>query len=1529
MSNTVRYFRFLFAIVIVIDSGAKNPTKAKPEAIRSFHSSALWLHNHHKRGFEMITIDGSKFGIDSSKYPLARKDDSIVDDFHGTKVADPYRWLEDPDLNETKEFVEKLNSISQPFIASSPYREKLRKRLTELWNHEKFGCSSRRGDYYYYYYNSGLQNQRYVRFVPPKTLHGKSEVFLDPNKLSEDGTTSVRQHSFTHDGSILAYGLSEKGSDWMTVKFKKADGIDLNDTILGVKHSNLDWLIDNSGVFYSTYPEHKSALEGSSTEKHEYHSLYFHKLGTSQSDDVLVADFRSHPEYMCSGSVTEDGRYLLVDVSRGTDPYNMLYYYDVQEAKQKLPFIDNDDDTALILTNHDAPLFKLVRVKMSTAHEGSSAWETVIPEDKKNRLEWVANVGGDRLVVSYIEDVKNKLYVHCPKTGERFYEIPLEIGTVSGFLAEFRRISIKGVDICKFIVKQAFCTSKDGAKIPLYIIHNKNLVLNGNTPALLYGYGGFNIAQMPHFSTSFILFLDNFKGILISVNLRGGSEYGEKWHEDGMRERKQNVFDDFISAAEYLITNNYTSPRRLAIYGGSNGGLLVGAVSQQRPELFGAVLNQVGVLDMLRYHKFTIGNAWIPEYGNPDEASDFEFIYKYSPLHNIKIPNKGYQWPSTMLMTADHDDRVVPSHSLKYMARLYEAAQSSNSFQKKPLIIRVDVKAGHGAGKPTSKRVADPYRWLEDPDLNETKEFVEKLNSISQPFIASSPYREKLRKRLTELWNHEKFGCSSRRGDYYYYYYNSGLQNQRYVRFVPPKTLHGKSEVFLDPNKLSEDGTTSVRQHSFTHDGSILAYGLSEKGSDWMTVKFKKADGIDLNDTILGVKHSNLDWLIDNSGVFYSTYPEHKSALEGSSTEKHEYHSLYFHKLGTSQSDDVLVADFRSHPEYMWFKIFISQNFPNNFSMIFMIPYPLTFTLETNIDLLKYRRMARFYWRDLQEWLYGLKSIQFKDNVFEKLQTDNIFARDWRTLTMDENRQICNRWWKQLVEYNFIKFDGLKTDPERFVDFTEVLEIFDQGLTAKFYITAMFYVTVLSMGTNRHYHILEKCMNNEIVGCFCLTELSHGSNANSIRTECHYDKGQFVMHSPDDEAIKCWAGNLGENATHAIIFAQLYINHTFYGLHAFCIQIRHLKNMIPLKGIIIGDMKEKTGAWNGIDNGWMKFDKHRFHLDALLNRIATVHPDGIYQSAVKNIKEQQLASLAILSIGRAAVVGKGVVATRLAAVIATRYSAVRKQFRAANDAEERSVIEYSMQQHRLFPHIATSVALTIFYRKFISITYKHFVRCAENEKFLYELMLSREIWILSCAAKVISTEEGVSALDNARLACGAYGFLKSSRLNDLRDAFDPSRTFEGDNNILMQQVTYALLSLSDKNSYSWNDSPLGSLLFLTATPEKFSVWQNDPLEAVKEDIKNKVNQGFDEQQARMEAQAPENIRTVLHRLAAVYAYNSIDKHIATLYIGGYCMGGEWGNTVKKRLRESEATILSDVISICDTLAPPDFLCIPY
>ncbi|KAK6113443.1 Acyl-CoA oxidase family protein [Brugia pahangi] len=605
--------------------------------------------------------------------------------------------------------------------------------------------------------------------------------------------------------------------------------------------------------------------------------------------------------------------------------------------------------------------------------------------------------------------------------------------------------------------------------------------------------------------------------------------------------------------------------------------------------------------------------------------------------------------------------------------------------------------------------------------------------------------------------------------------------------------------------------------------------------------------------------------------------------------------------------------------------------------------------------------MAKFSSCDLQEWLYGSESIQFKNKMFEILRNDNVFVRDWRILTMNESRQICNQRWKQLLNYNFIKFDGLKTNSERFVDFTEVLESYDQSLATKFYINAIFYITVLSMGTNRHQQILEKCMNNEIVGCFCLTELSHGSDVNSIRTECHYDKGQFVMHTPDDEAMKCWAGNLAMNATHAIIFAQLYINHACYGLHAFCMQIRHSKTMKPLKGITIGDMGEKIGDWNSIDNGWIKFNKHRFHLNALLNRFATVHPNGIYQSIFKTIKEQQLANLSILSIGRANVVGKGIMANRLAVIIATRYSAIRKQFRMANQTEEQSIIEYPMQQRRIFPHIATTIALTIFYRKFISISYKHFIYCTKNEKLPYDLMLSREIHILSCAAKVLSTEEGVNALDDARLACGAYGFLKSSRLNDLRDAFDPARTFEGDNNILMQQVTYALISLYDEKSYDWNDSPLRSLIFLAMKPEKFSTWNDDALEdianayvwllhflisKVKDDISDKINQGIDKRLAQSEQykmityayceltilndfrnslqKAPESIREVLHRCALLYAYSSIDKHIATFYIGGYCNNGQWGNTIKKRFRKLEAMILPDVITICDALSLPDF-----
>ncbi|TKR82877.1 hypothetical protein L596_016551 [Steinernema carpocapsae] len=518
------------------------------------------------------------------------------------------------------------------------------------------------------------------------------------------------------------------------------------------------------------YPNFNGAMEGSTVDKQEFHSLYFHKLGTDCKDDVLVADFRHDANIMVDGDVSEDGRWLIVTASKGCDPTNQLFYYDLQAAGNKIDgkvelkplfdksdakysFIDSDGESALIQTNYKAPMFKLIRVKFDTANGGPVNWETIVAENERHKLDWVAPVAGDRFVAVYLEDVKNTMYVHSLKTGQRLYQIPIDIGSISSCFIkkdsceafftfesfftptvvyrlefgtdaakevkpeEIRRVKIPGVDFSQFAVKQEFYPSKDGTKIPMYILHRKDVVLDGNNPTILNGYGGFNVADEPYFSITRLLVLQHFHGVVVNTNLRGGSEYGEKWHEGGMRENKQNVFDDFIAAAEYLVEKKYTSPARLAIHGGSNGGLLVAACSQQRPDLYGAVLNRVGVMDMLRFHKFTIGAAWLPEYGNPEVAQDFQFLYKYSPLHKVKIPADPVQWPSTMLMTADHDDRVVPSHSLKYMAQLYhEARAEGNGHQKNPLIMRVEVRAGHGSGKPTSKIIAeivDMYSFLQ------------------------------------------------------------------------------------------------------------------------------------------------------------------------------------------------------------------------------------------------------------------------------------------------------------------------------------------------------------------------------------------------------------------------------------------------------------------------------------------------------------------------------------------------------------------------------------------------------------------------------------------------------------------------------------------------------------------------------------------------------------------------------------------------------------------------------------------------
>ncbi|KAE9414216.1 hypothetical protein Angca_005338 [Angiostrongylus cantonensis] len=645
--------------------------------------------------------------ISPTTYPVARYDETVVDNFHGTKVADPYRWMEDPDALETRKFVDELNAISEPFFAEAPSRDKIRQRLTELWDYEKYSCTSKRGDFYYYSYNSGLQNQSVI--YQQKTLSDKGDIFLDPN--TPDGTTSIRISEWTSDGSILAYGLSERGT---------------------------------------------------SVEKHKYHSLYFHRMGTHCMEDVLIYDRRDNADYMIGGTVTEDGRFLIIDVSRGCDMYNMLYYYDLSnfngsigkivptplfdKLDGKYEYVDHDDNSMLIYTNYNAPMFKLIRVALN---DGST--KEVVPENPHSMLYWAVPVAGDRLVLCYIEDVKSTLYVHNLNSGTLLYPIPLKIGSVSGFFGrktlhevffsyesftvptivyhvdfasvdeksapkvkELRRVNVKGMDEDQFSVEQVFFESKDKTKVPMYILSLKDVSRDGTTPTILNGYGGFNVSDMPYFSISRLFFVRHFGGVIACANLRGGSEYGENWHMSGMRENKQNVFDDFISAAEYLISHEYTCSKKLAIHGGSNGGLLVAACSQQRPELYGAVLNRVGVMDMLRFHKFTIGGAWIPEYGNPDVAEDFKFIYKYSPLHNIRFPDQG-QWPSTLMMTADHDDRVVPCHTLKYVATLYEKAKH-HTMQNNPLLVRVEVNAGHGAGKPTTKLIAeivDMYSFLQ------------------------------------------------------------------------------------------------------------------------------------------------------------------------------------------------------------------------------------------------------------------------------------------------------------------------------------------------------------------------------------------------------------------------------------------------------------------------------------------------------------------------------------------------------------------------------------------------------------------------------------------------------------------------------------------------------------------------------------------------------------------------------------------------------------------------------------------------
>lgn len=694
-------------------------------------------------------------------YPNPRRDESIIDDYHGTKVPDPYQWLEDPDSEETKAFVDAQNAVSRPFIEACPVWKKLNQRITEMWDYPKYSCPAKHGNHYYYFYNTGLQNQS-VLYVQD-SLEGEARVFLDPNQLSEEGTTALRGTAFSENGEYYAYGLSERGSDWVTIKFKKApSGEDLPDTLKHVKFSSMAWTHDHKGLFYNQFPEQEGKKDGTETTANLNQKLYYHRLGTDQSEDILVAEFLDNPKWMIGAEVSDCGRYLVIAIREGCDPVNRLYFSDlaalpdgitglipyvkvVDNFDAEYEYITNEGTVFTFKTNLKSPNYKLINIDFSSYE--MEKWTTLVEEQKKDVLEWTACVHGNRLVLCYIEDVKNQLYVHDLSSGKRLAQLPLEVGTIVGYSGKkkdseifyqfmsfltpgivyrcdmsadnfqpkvFREIRVKDFDFDRFTTKQVFFPSKDGTKIPMFIVHRKDFRLDSSHPVMLYGYGGFNIPLTPSFSVSRLVFLQHLGGVYALANIRGGGEYGETWHKGGMLGNKQNVFDDFQAAAQYLIDNKYTSHNKITINGGSNGGLLVGACVNQRPELFGCAIAQVGVMDMLKFHKFTIGHAWTTDYGCSDNSDEFQWLIKYSPLHNMQVPDGDKQYPSVLLLTADHDDRVVPLHSLKYMAQLHHVFRDCDK-QTNPLMIRIDTKAGHGAGKPTSKvieELTDIYSFI-------------------------------------------------------------------------------------------------------------------------------------------------------------------------------------------------------------------------------------------------------------------------------------------------------------------------------------------------------------------------------------------------------------------------------------------------------------------------------------------------------------------------------------------------------------------------------------------------------------------------------------------------------------------------------------------------------------------------------------------------------------------------------------------------------------------------------------------------
>ncbi len=662
-------------------------------------------------------------------YPATEKGD-VLDNHFGAEVPDPYRWLENDTAADTKAWVLEQNKVTNAYLEQIPFRDAIYNRLEKLWDYEKFSAPFKEGEYIYFYKNDGLQNQSVL--YRQRGEDGNIEVFLDPNKFSADGTTSLAGVAFTHDGSLVAYQISEGGSDWRKVIVIRADDKSVvGDTLMDVKFSGLAWR-GNDGFYYSSYdkPEEGSALSGVTDQ----HKLYFHRLNTPQDEDELVFGGSGTPRRYIGGYLTEDERFLIVTAANTTSG-GELYIQDLSKAgtpivnivdnfEKNHAIIDNDGERLFIYTNLDAPNGKIVTVDVNNPKPEN--WVDLIPETE-NVLN--PGTGGGKIFANYLKDATSMVQQYDQDGNlERTIELP-DVGSAGGFSAkmddkelyysftsyvypptifkydiasgasELYKASGVDFDPVKYESKQVFYESKDGTKVPMIITHKKGLELDGNNPTLLYGYGGFNISLTPSFSTSNIILLEQ-GGVYAVANLRGGGEYGEKWHLAGTKLQKQNVFDDFIAAAEYLINEKYTSAEKLGIAGGSNGGLLVGAAMTQRPELFKVALPAVGVLDMLRYHKFTAGAGWAYDYGTADDNAEmFDYLFTYSPYHALK---PGTAYPATMVTTADHDDRVVPAHSFKFAARLQEFHTGPN-----PVLIRIETKAGHGAGKPTAMVIAE------------------------------------------------------------------------------------------------------------------------------------------------------------------------------------------------------------------------------------------------------------------------------------------------------------------------------------------------------------------------------------------------------------------------------------------------------------------------------------------------------------------------------------------------------------------------------------------------------------------------------------------------------------------------------------------------------------------------------------------------------------------------------------------------------------------------------------------------------